>query len=182
MEKVYFVEKSGRKRVGEYHNCEYCGAKFIRRKYPDSQWNKRQKSCSTKCSHLLRRNRQEIVCCWCNKSFERVKSSLKKYNFCSRECKDFAQSLDGDFKEIQPSHYGLGKHTEYRKKAFEMYPHVCEVCDYGEHSDLLQVHHIDGDRKNNAIKNLVILCPTCHWSITIKKATFTMERKYTWGI
>lgn len=26
----------------------------------------------------------------------------------------------------------------------------------------LQLHHIDGDRKNNEVKNLVFLCPNCH--------------------
>ena len=27
----------------------------------------------------------------------------------------------------------------------------------------LELHHIDGDRKNNKIENLILLCPICHY-------------------
>lgn len=49
----------------------------------------------------------------------------------------------------------------YRKIAFETYEPICAHCGFGIPS-VLEVAHIDGDRLNNDINNLVILCPNCH--------------------
>jgi 5-methylcytosine-specific restriction endonuclease McrA len=49
----------------------------------------------------------------------------------------------------------------YRKLAFSHYPPFCAHCGYGI-PDVLEVAHIDGNRSNNAVSNLVILCPNCH--------------------
>lgn len=41
----------------------------------------------------------------------------------------------------------------------------CENCGLQEwmgHPINLEVHHIDGDRSNNSLENLKILCPNCH--------------------
>jgi predicted HNH restriction endonuclease len=38
----------------------------------------------------------------------------------------------------------------------------CNICGYEEVKDILGVHHKDGNRKNNEIKNLMIVCPLCH--------------------
>jgi 5-methylcytosine-specific restriction endonuclease McrA len=53
------------------------------------------------------------------------------------------------------------KKVNYRKLAFAHYPPVCAHCGFGI-TDVLEVAHIDCDRSNNAINNLVILCPNCH--------------------
>jgi hypothetical protein len=57
------------------------------------------------------------------------------------------------------------KRVNYRKLAFEHYEKqsrlVCAHCGFGVR-DVLEVAHIDCDRSNNAISNLVILCPNCH--------------------
>ena len=49
----------------------------------------------------------------------------------------------------------------YRKLAFTQYPAVCAHCGFGIRA-VLEVAHIDGNRSNNALSNLVILCPNCH--------------------
>jgi hypothetical protein len=51
--------------------------------------------------------------------------------------------------------------VNYRKLAFEHYPPVCAHCGFGV-ADVLEVCHVDCQRTNNHISNLVILCPTCH--------------------
>jgi hypothetical protein len=41
----------------------------------------------------------------------------------------------------------------------------CELCGYSEWMGKkipLELHHVDGNRFNNALNNLQILCPTCH--------------------
>lgn len=43
--------------------------------------------------------------------------------------------------------------------------HKCEICGNTEWLGspiTLEVHHIDGDRTNNSIENLQLLCPNCH--------------------
>lgn len=43
--------------------------------------------------------------------------------------------------------------------------HKCEKCKNAEWlGELisLEVHHIDGDKTNNSIENLQLLCPNCH--------------------
>jgi predicted restriction endonuclease len=49
----------------------------------------------------------------------------------------------------------------YRKLAFEAYDQLCAHCGFGIPA-VLEVAHIDGQRSNNEIGNLVILCPNCH--------------------
>lgn len=43
---------------------------------------------------------------------------------------------------------------------------LCEECgadDYHNGKPLvLQLHHVDGNRKNNRVENLQLLCPNCH--------------------
>jgi 5-methylcytosine-specific restriction endonuclease McrA len=45
------------------------------------------------------------------------------------------------------------------KVAFDYYPNKCCVCNKTQR---LEVHHIDSNRYNNSIKNLIILCISCH--------------------
>jgi hypothetical protein len=53
------------------------------------------------------------------------------------------------------------KRVNYRKLAFGSYPALCAHCGFGI-KDVLEVAHIDCSRANNAVSNLVILCPNCH--------------------
>ena len=42
---------------------------------------------------------------------------------------------------------------------------ICEICGITEWNGkplTLQIDHIDGDRTNNHLDNLMILCPNCH--------------------
>lgn len=49
----------------------------------------------------------------------------------------------------------------YRKKAL-LRSSACALCGYQESVDALVAHHIDMDRANNAVDNLVVLCANCH--------------------
>lgn len=65
-----------------------------------------------------------------------------------------------------------GNHPNYTSSALlkrlvnEGYKeYVCEICGINEHNNFpitLQLHHIDGNRQNNNLSNLQILCPNCH--------------------
>jgi 5-methylcytosine-specific restriction endonuclease McrA len=51
--------------------------------------------------------------------------------------------------------------VNYRKLAFDHYAPICAYCGFGV-SAVLEVAHLDGDRENNVLENLAILCPNCH--------------------
>ena len=55
----------------------------------------------------------------------------------------------------------MGRCANYRKLAFEHYDPVCAYCGFGIR-EILEIAHVNGNRDDNDIKNLVILCPTCH--------------------
>ena len=55
----------------------------------------------------------------------------------------------------------MSQRINYRKLAFQHYDPICAHCGFGIR-DVLEVAHIDCNRGNNDISNLVILCPNCH--------------------
>ena len=55
----------------------------------------------------------------------------------------------------------MAQQVNYRKLAFTHYDPLCAHCGFGIPA-VLEVAHLDGDRSNNDIANLAILCPTCH--------------------
>lgn len=55
----------------------------------------------------------------------------------------------------------MAQRVNYRKRAFTHYDPLCAHCGFGIPA-VLEVAHLDGDRNNNDIANLVILCPNCH--------------------
>ena len=50
----------------------------------------------------------------------------------------------------------------YRRVCLDTKGEECEICDTTE--DII-VHHVDGDRENNDIDNLVPVCKSCHGKI-----------------
>lgn len=149
----------GQRRILQKYTCGNCGKDFLSRK----QKGHKNRFCSCKCSSVFKGKTFSIRCASCDIEFDVVESTLKKskhgLHFCSRKCKEYAQSLKGGFTKLQPSHYGTAQKS-YRDIARRRLKSEC-VCGIKYHGVLL-VHHVDGDRDNNDISNLEILCPTCH--------------------
>ena len=59
----------------------------------------------------------------------------------------------------------------YSFLAKEHYGLTCMDCGYKKEPKILQVHHKDRDRKNNDLKNLIVLCPNCHMIRHLKTKT-----------
>jgi len=55
----------------------------------------------------------------------------------------------------------MARGNSYRQLALDNYPPICAHCGFGV-PEVLEVAHLDGDRSNNAVENLAILCPNCH--------------------
>jgi len=56
---------------------------------------------------------------------------------------------------------GEPQRVNYRKLAFEHYAPICAYCGFGV-PEILEVAHLDGNKNNNDLANLAILCPNCH--------------------
>jgi len=176
---MIIIENDGHKRRATKVKCSTCNKYFLKalRFIKPNIKN----YCSTKCANIGLHRRIILKCATCDKLFERTLSKTKNSKsglyFCSTNCKNKAQRIGG-YKEIQPSHYGKGT-SKYRSIAFKGYDKKCEVCGYEDHSEILEVHHIDEDKKNNKLSNLIILCPNCHAAITYKRAILK-DRKLLW--
>ena len=126
--------------------------------------------------------RQEVECAYCKKKFLKQKTHLIKSRsglfFCCREHKDLAQRLDSgeNFDAMRPDHYGTG-FSNYRDLAFSTYEPTCACCDWHDDIRILEVHHIDSNRENGDISNLIILCPNCHRKITLGYYILDLENK-----
>ena len=167
MEEIFFIE-CGVRRRGKKCKCENCGKEFIGR---INETNGIRKCCSRKCSHEIRMIRTEVECFNCGKKIIRQTSKLKLakhgYYFCSRKCKEFSQSLEGNCSEIRPPHYKNGRYS-YKNKMRQELKLGCIDCKE-KRKYMLVVHHIDGDRENNVKKNLEVVCCNCHVKRHLKK-------------
>ena len=61
--------------------------------------------------------------------------------------------------------YGISQHI--RRYLMDKYSCKCQLCGWGETNPYtntvpLEIHHIDGDYKNNNEDNLQLICPNCH--------------------
>ena len=61
--------------------------------------------------------------------------------------------------------YGISQHI--RRYLMDKYSCRCQLCGWGEvnqytNTTPLEIHHIDGNYKNNNEDNLQLLCPNCH--------------------
>lgn len=106
-EELYVVEEcSGKRRKAVGLVCEYCGKTYLKRKDKAD----RSKYCSVKCKDDFEKNQITFKCHNCGKIFQRNQSRTKNskygYYFCSRECKDKSQSLEGNGEGFRPGHYG----------------------------------------------------------------------------
>ena len=150
------LDTSNRKRVFAECKCTVCNSLFIKQK---RQLNVHG-TCSLQCTSVAKGSTLVCKCDHCGNEFFKPKSKVEASKsgkvFCCRECKDIAQTYMID---IQPEHYGTG--SDYRTKALKYYKPICSRCGYNNIA-ALEVHHIDSDRNNNELSNLMVLCANCH--------------------
>lgn len=165
---LYVTQKNGKKRKAEEFKCRGCGESFLRH----IRQSRPQQYCNRKCYNKTKENKVEFNCSNCGKKASRHPSKMQSrhgFYFCSRECKEFAQSLKGDCAAIRPAHYGTsGGREGYKKMIAESRNPKCAGC--GEKRKyLLRVHHKNGDSGDNHKFNLEIVCGNCHIKRHLKK-------------
>ena len=139
---------------GQSVKCQTCGKTIWR-----APWQARvggAKFCSRECAAESQRKRVVVTCAYCGKEVYKRPSESKHsksgLHFCSRRCSGtyFSQS-DGSRKYMKRE---TRRRLKQRGKS-------CQICGWNE-PEILEIHHIDGNRQNNADENLLMVCPNCH--------------------
>ncbi len=103
-------------------------------------------------------------CPICNTEFTVQKGHPKEKITCSHACANsFFRSGKNNPNYIHGRGSALSKiryyNLPYRQICFEVWPYKCCVCPWDIN---IEVHHLDGDHKNDDQKNLVPLCANHH--------------------
>ena len=150
----------------EIIECQECNKKFEVKLY-----NNDRKYCSHKCYWKAmegeRRHNSKIKkeCYECGEEFEAYESQDRKY--CSYECYwkatkgKNAPTWEGGI-SFEP--YGVEFNEDLKEVIRNRDRRKCQICDKTEleKGEKLSVHHIDYDKKNNELGNLISLCRECH--------------------
>ena len=132
--------------------CVICGSNFFCTRHRTSV----AKYCSKKCYNKAMRSvgSVELKCEVCGKIYLRSPSHAHfKTKTCSLKCRGIATRTSS------PA-YGSQNVSKWLKRRGLMT--CCAKCGYSAVPEVLVVHHLDRDHLNNEIKNLQVLCPTCH--------------------
>ena len=139
-------------------NCEICGKIFLT--VPTSS---KQYSCSRKCAFERRtKKRIKYNCLICGVDIYALKRKSGGRKYCSTNCKieGLAKLKKERFESIRI--FGQWKDSKIQKRWFLENVGKCQNCCYNKIKEILEVHHIDRNRKNNKIDNLILICPNCH--------------------
>jgi 5-methylcytosine-specific restriction endonuclease McrA len=145
-----------------HSNCRKCDKKFVPKKGTINYCSlscrnsrnfsdqiKEKKSCITK--------RKWLDGTYSLVDWDNVNNNVEKISksFGVWEKKSYDRLFNGEKLHIQT----------LRKLLIGDVDNCCELCNTSEWLGspiTLEVHHIDGDNKNNELTNLQILCPNCH--------------------
>lgn len=122
------------------------------------------KYCSRKCQYSARKNGKIVSCKICKKKTYRPQKQLKASKsglfFCSKVCQTIWRNHE--FSGSRHANWKGGRHVEYRdiltKHRIKQQCRNCGITD----KRLLCAHHLDRNRRNNTLSNLVWLCYNCH--------------------
>jgi phage FluMu protein Com len=124
--------------------------------------------CSRRCYFIARSMKRTVRCATCGKSFRRGEVSNR---YCSHEC--YTKANHGvrhvHFRGHVTTNNGYVRYSKSHPTFPEWYVHDavwwtayptarCADCS----GEVEHVHHLDHDKKNNALENLVGLCARCH--------------------
>lgn len=145
--------------------CNHCKNKFeVENKYINYNekkgWNL---YCSQECKLLAKKKSKIFNCHTCGKpvvkSPSTVKKSISGNVFCSRSCSTIFTNSEYKTGERNPNY--IDGISCYRKKKLNNSIEKCEDCGNTD-IRVLEVHHIDQNRRNNSLDNLALLCANCH--------------------
>lgn len=180
-EKKYLVYPYSLKKFN-YHFCSIdCKNTFQKTHLELNNFDKNCHKSGKNSSHYGKfKSRILSVCNWCGKEF--LHSNIRIRKFCSIQCfnnyerknpnhNGFIDNCHGKL-ENHPNwlggksfeSYGMEFNNKLKKRIRERDNYTCQECGILENElgYKLACHHIDYDKKNNSIDNLISLCKSCH--------------------
>lgn len=162
--------KSGKYSANIKKKCVVCGKMFFKK--GDSV------TCSKECFaklNSIKVSRPVIkICPECEKEFVTIPYYKDKLTFCSMECKNNyhskIMSLDGNPRWIGgcSDKYDFKFTTELKEQVRNRDNNCCRLCGLTNEENIefykgsLPIHHIDYNKQNSSINNLITLCNSCH--------------------
>ena len=140
-------------------SCHECNRKFY---IKPSHWKMGYgKYCSRACYDRRKLKGKIVSCEQCGEKFyatlkQLTRSKSKRY-FCKKSCYLSYQVFD------QHPNWKNGK-SAYLRLMRKNRVQICMRCKI-KNTRVLIVHHIDQNRQNNVISNLVWLCRNCHYLV-----------------
>lgn len=139
--------------------CGYCSKPIYKR--PSHIKRYKESYCNRDCRFAKIRSLQSTVkCAACKKEIKldgkRKRNSKTGLYFCSNECKNPYIAKNRRWADNPLSH--RGRRNEALKKA----NNKCQNCGYDEDTRMLDIHHRNGNHRDNSWKNLTCLCAWCH--------------------
>jgi len=148
--------------------CKVCGKKYKvqRPRVGKSSY------CSYNCAHKGYINKKQYTCLQCGKVFLHYPSESGR-KFCNKECKykyltgEHNTAWKGGLSFIE---YPKGWNDKLKELVRTKFGNKCYLCGVPQQECLrkLDVHHIDGNKHNLELTNLVPLCQKCHGELSNK--------------
>lgn len=141
--------------------CDYCGKTFSRKR----EKNGETITCSMLCRNKLLGLRLKGVY---PTHLEQYRGLMAGWNKGKKWKKETRKRISRGLRKSSIKKMKNAKEAPrkaYRKYALMVNEHKCSKCGWEKVPSILMVHHIDGNRENNAMDNLQILCPNCHFEL-----------------
>ncbi len=148
--------------------CEVCSVTFHSKpSHVKMGWGR---FCSNNCHYLSMRNGKMVSCDECGsktyKNITKLTHSKSGKFFCTKSCQ--TKWRNKFFSGNKHSNWIEGRST-YRKVLSDSGAEkICNRCTIHDHR-VMVAHHIDHNRKNYDVKNLMWLCRNCHFLIHYDK-------------
>ena len=115
----------------------------------------------------------ELTCINCNKKFEAKRKDTLRCPVCKKKHASYKTMLSR--KKHHPEiEMGVGSGNSYKNKhralGIQTYRRAKKTkCEWCSSTNNLLVHHLDENRYNNNIDNLITLCKRCHQNLHTKR-------------
>jgi len=132
--------------------CIVCGKRVYKRPFEIKRNNGRV-FCTLKCYGIA--NRKEKPCIICKTPI--LAGANKKT--CSRKCANIHRT--GIKYKINRPRDKVSNYKSLKIRLLKKRGRKCRRCAYDK-PEILQVHHVDRNVRNNELDNLELICPNCH--------------------
>jgi hypothetical protein len=121
------------------------------------------KYCSSACHHQGMKNGKIVKCFICKKdvykTLKALRTSKSKKYFCTKKCQTIWRN--SIYIGSKHANFTTGRSSYKSVLSRNKVPKICKLCGTKD-VRILAVHHIDQNRENNKLKNLMWLCHNCH--------------------